>query len=572
MSIKEPLDPEQKAAVESTERAIAVLAGPGSGKTRVLSYRARMLLKRDPKAKAMMLTFTNKAAAEMKARALRTTAVPTDRIHASTFHSFAQGVLRAHGGLVGINSDFEILDNQDQDDIASEVAASLRLRSKSREWGNVRRKRKRPNDQLATFGKAYEAAKRAEGVVDFDDLVVYTADLLESQPTIASAYGRKFAHLLVDEFQDTNAVQFAIVQALAKHTKTVSVFADDDQAIFQFAGADAAHVHQFIRELEAKEYSLTVNYRCRQTIVDCANLLIKTDEKSSGRQMRAVKAGGKVLVRSFSSPELEASVIATEIRSRISQGAKPESISVLVRSAYRAAHVLHSLAGLEVPVSNWLDLSRESKERRLLRACLAVSRDTLVPRHCKRLAEFYGFEQQHERRTETLLSQNVHVAGVKELLELHCKAKNAPPLEEILKLVHASVDAVDSEMAFYLEGVLGEVRAFTKQDPEFSLEHLLEELSIGAAAGAPTEGGGIKVASLHRTKGLQWPVVYMIGLEDDTLPDHRSRDQDEDVRQERRLCFVGVCRAEDEITLSRVQQWNGYGKEPSRFLREMDLE
>ena len=160
MSEQEALDVEQRAAVEAIEPAIVVLAGPGSGKTRVLSYRARALLKRDPKAKALMLAFTNKAAAEMKARALRTAAVPSQRINAGTFHSFGQRILRAHGALVGINPDFEILDNQDQDDLAGAVAASTRSRSKLREWGNARRKRERPGKEVRAFGEAYEAAKR----------------------------------------------------------------------------------------------------------------------------------------------------------------------------------------------------------------------------------------------------------------------------------------------------------------------------------------------------------------------------------------------------------------------------
>lgn len=571
MSEQEPLDAEQRAAVEATERAIAVLAGPGSGKTRVLSYRARALLKRDRKASALMLTFTNKAAAEMKARALRTAAVPSSRIHASTFHSFGQGLLRAHGELVGITPDFEILDNQDQDELATAAAAAMRSRPKLREWGNARRTRELASRQVLQFGDAYEAAKRQEGVVDFDDLLVYTADLLAKEPEIAAAYGRRFSHLLIDEFQDTNAVQFAIVRALVEHTASVSVFADDDQAIFQFAGADAENVHNFIKQLGAKEYSLTVNYRCREAVVQHANRLIKADTRSSGRQMRAHRPDGIVRLRSFPTTEREAAVLAAEIADKVGRGCKPESISVLVRSSYRAEHLLRALAANEVPVSNWLDLSHETKERRLLRACLSVSRDMLNARHCKRLAEFYGMPEGRERRTAAFLESHKKTPGIRELLQVRELGKRSGSLEEVLSLVRASVEAVDAEMAYYLQGVLDDVRAFIKQDPEFSLEHLLEELSLGSSGGAPTEGGGVKIASLHRTKGLQWPHVYIVGLEEDTLPDYRA-DNEEGVRQERRLCFVGACRAEDELTLTHVAQLKGYTKEPSRFVEEMELQ
>lgn len=572
MSEKAPLDIEQLAAAEAAETAIAILAGPGSGKTRVLSYRARFLLKRDRKAKALMLTFTNKAAAEMKSRALRTAAVPSDRINAGTFHSFAQNILRAHGTVVGINPDFEILDSQDQDELANTAALSIRVaRSKLRErWSSSRITREPPSREILAFGEAYEALKRKEGVVDFDDLLVYSATLLENHPEIATAYGRHYSHILVDEFQDTNAVQFAIIQALSTHAVTISVFADDDQAIFQFAGADSENVHKFIKELKAKEYSLTVNYRCTDAVVKHANLLIKADAQCSGRQMRAHRTGGTVQLLKFDSIQQEAIAIADDISSRLQGGCNPEAISILVRSSRRAENLVRTLTARNVPVSNWLDHSHETEERRLLKSCLAVVRDTLNSRHCKRLCDFYRIPDGRHRSTEAFLFSHDGAAGIRELQQVRQLGKAGAPLADVLASIHESVKAIDDEMAYYLDGVLDEVRAFTVHDPHFSLDHLLEELSLGRTGGAPTEGGGVKVASLHRTKGLQWPCVFIIGLENDTLPDFRATTE-EQLSQERRLCFVGVCRAEDELTLTYVRQLNGYLKDRSRFLREMAL-
>jgi superfamily I DNA/RNA helicase len=148
-------------------------------------------------------------------------------------------------------------------------------------------------------------------------------------------------------------------------------------------------------------------------------------------------------------------------------------------------------------------------------------------------------------------------------------ARGNTPVEIVLRQVQAAVEAVDSELAYSLNSVLEGVQAFRKHDPDFTLEHLLVELSLGTPGGAPTEGGGVKLASLHRTKGLQWPHVYLVGMEEETLPDHRSVDDEEELRQERRLCFVGVCRAEERLTLTRVKALRGYMKAPSRFLREM---
>jgi DNA helicase II / ATP-dependent DNA helicase PcrA len=572
MSEQAPLDAEQFAAAEATETAIAILAGPGSGKTRVLSYRARVLLKRDRKAKALMLTFTNKAAAEMKSRALRTAAVPSDRINAGTFHSFAQSMLRAHGAAAGINPDFEILDAQDQDELANTAALSIRVaRSRLREkWSSSRITREPPSREVRVFGEAYEALKRKEGVVDFDDLLVYSATLLETHPEIATAYGQHYSHILVDEFQDTNAVQFAIIQALSAHAATISVFADDDQAIFQFAGADSENVHKFIKELKAKEFSLTLNYRCTDAVVRHANLLIKADAQCSGRQMRAQRTGGTVRLSKFDSIEQEAAAIADEISGMLQGGSNPEAISVLVRSSRRAEHLVRALTARGVPVSNWLDQTHETAERRLLKSCLGVVHDTLNSRHCKRLCDFYRIPDGHYNSTEAFLLAHENATGIHELMQVRQSGKAGAPLADVLASVHASVKAIDDEMAYYLDGVLGEARAFTKHDPHFSLEHLLEELSLGRTGGAPTEGGGVKIASLHRTKGLQWPCVYIIGLENDTLPDFRAT-TDEQLSHERRLCFVGVCRAEDELTLTYVRQLSGYPKDRSRFLREMAL-
>jgi len=271
----EPLDCEQRAAVEATEKAIAVLAGPGSGKTRVLSYRARHLLQQDREAKALLLTFTNKAAAEMKARALDVAVVTSDRIWASTFHTFGMRVLRAHGDLLGLDREFEIPDDEEQGELQELAARRAGTSNRERRWSYLRLRRQQAHEsEVVRWAQAYEEQKREQRVFDFDDLVVYAADLFEQHAALAQAYGTQYPHLLVDEFQDTNPAQFPIVRVLAEHAKTISVFADDDQAIYQFAGAEAKNVRRFVDELDATEYPLTTNYRCREEIVKVANRLI----------------------------------------------------------------------------------------------------------------------------------------------------------------------------------------------------------------------------------------------------------------------------------------------------------
>src|SRR5207245_2013953 len=192
------------------------------------------------------------------------------------------------------------------------------------EWSRCRARREKPGQSIQEFGATYQALKQTEGVVDFDDLLVYTVQLFERYPEVAKAYGTRYSHLLLDEFQDTNAVQFGLVQSLAKHAKTVSVFADDDQAIFRFAGADSENIVRFTQKLKAKEYPLSINYRCRSEIVARANLLIQADPSTSGRQMTAKREGGTVTVRVYGTPEQEASGIVSEISTLLGQGVEPE--------------------------------------------------------------------------------------------------------------------------------------------------------------------------------------------------------------------------------------------------------
>lgn len=572
VNVEEELDDEQQAAVDADERAIAVLAGPGSGKTRVLSYRARRLLLEDQGARALLLTFTNKAAAEMKARALGVTAVPTDRIQASTFHTFGLRVLRAHGDLIGIDRDFEVLDREDQNELAAEVARDAGTGGRLRRWSYLRLRRQNVTEEsVAAFGDAYEAAKRAASLIDFDDLIVYTADLFEAHPDVAHAYGTQFRHLLVDEFQDTNASQFAIVDALASHTQTVSVFADDDQAIYKFVGAEVENIRRFIEQLGAREYQLTFNYRCREAIVLAANSLIRADPEASGRQMQSVYDGGEVRHLISWTEEQEAQTIVGEIRDLINEGVSPGDIAVLARASFRATTVLNALEAAGVPTSNWLGDTYEPPERRTLATALSIIRSRLNDRQARRLCDFLGVNDSGDREVEAILAFHDGVRGVTELVALRDMAYGDATASAIAHQARACASIVQPEIGAAMASIVEAVEGFEAHDPDFTLEHLLAELALGGVGGAPTAGGGVKVASLHRTKGLQWPRVYIVGLEQGTLPDYRAETETA-ISEERRACFVGVCRAETHLTIARIREYRGYAKQPSIFLEELGID
>lgn len=561
------LDSEQQAAVDATEAAVAVLAGPGSGKTRTLSHRTRRLLRDTPGSRALALTFTNKAAAEMKTRALGLAAVSSDRIRAGTFHGFGATFLRSQGELLGIAPDFEIIDPEEQKDFARGVAAGgVGLLD---EWADARVRSLEPGPAVASFGSAYEAAKRREGVVDFDDLVVCTAEILASNEAVAKAYGARFSHILVDEFQDTNGAQFSVINALAPHAQTVSVFADDDQAIFRFTGAERENIERFIDRLAATVYPLTWNYRCAEEIVAHANALIAADPASSGRRMRAHDAGGAVTLRTFASVDAEAGALAAEIAGRVDSGQPAHEVAVLARSGYRANDLVAALRTRRLPVSDWRGDTYQPRERRTFITALSVLRGTLNDRQARRLCELMQVDVGEERVTAELLAAYDGHPVAAELSKVRELAFAGVPLVEIAEQVRRAVSVTDADAAHALEPMVEAVADFQAHDPEFTLDDLLADLVLGGGGRPPTAGGGIKVATLHKTKGLEWPTVYLLGLEDDCLPGHWCAE--DEIPEERRLCFVGVCRAERELIITFAQRYRGYPKRPSRFLSEMGL-
>lgn len=571
--IASELDAEQRAAVGADEPAIAVLAGPGSGKTRTLSFRARHLLETHKTGNALLLTFTNKAAAEMKSRALESAKVPSGRLTASTFHTFCADVLRAHGELASINRDFEILDIPEaralQERVAKEnsVPATYSVQFQRRRIRGVALSK-----GAALFGDLYQAAKAKAGVVDFDDLIVLVAKLFENRIDVAQAYAARFTHILVDEFQDTNALQLAVVQSIAKHAQTVSIFADDDQAIFGFAGAEPVNIRRFIDGFRAAVYPLTVNYRSGSNIVALANTIISATPGSSGRRMKAHHDGGKVEVRSFATLEDEASKIATEIAGCVAQAARTADIAVLVRSGWRANRIVEELVVRGVPVSDWRGDAYAPESRRILSACIAAVRGQLNARQIETLTGVMRVNATHGAMdTEQFIEMHATQPLAIGLSKMRDMVFQGAAAHEIAGAARDAVKAQDQELGASLDEIVNSVAQFEVYDKEFSLEHLLSELALGSLGRAPTAAGGVKVASLHRTKGLQWRVVYLVGLEEGHLPDWRS-DTDSGLLEERRLLFVGVSRAEESLIITRCRAVNGRSKLPSRFLKEMGTE
>ena len=564
-----PLDDEQRLVVMSPDSAIAVMAGSGSGETPVLSYRTRYLLSQSPTTRALLLTFTNNAAGEMKSRALGVTAVASERIFASTFHTFCLNVLRYHGALVGLDPDFVVLDNDEQNDGAQRAALAAGVPNAKEAWSYARLRRESPEARMVErFGACFQTLKRDEGSVDFDDLIVHVAELFESTPELASVYSERYPHLLVDEFQDTNAAQFSIVRALARGTKTVSVFADDDQAIYQFAGAEYENVLEFARSLGATQYHLTTNYRCHEIIATHANRLILADPAASGRTMRAAYSGGSVRSLVFDNVYDEADALVSEIQSKVTvEGIDPDDIAVLSRSRSRLQRFVVALERSHVSFSNWLDPTLRDDQRALMRTCFSVVRGSLNDRQAWKLFEFLGCQESGERDPVRILEANGDRVGAAELIQLREAVWSGVATVELMNLAAQACIAIDPSVRSTVQSVVERVEQLLRFDRDFGIDHLLSELALGTGL-QPVAQVGIKVATLHRTKGLQWRCVYLVGLENGTLPSYWAK-TGAARREERRACFVGVSRAQVDLTLSRVMYLNGFPKAQSVFLTDM---
>ena len=562
--MSEDLNCQQRAAAESEFRVIAVLAGPGSGKTRTLSGRTRHLLTGDPTNQALLLAFMNKAAAEMKARCLDGAPFAANRIWAGTFHAFGAALLRSHGHLLEIDPDFEILDRDDAVGLGGAGPDAFTR------WSKARVERQSERHPLTSYGSEYEAAKRRENALDFDDLIVLASKLLESNHDLAQAYGQRYPHLLIDEFQDTDASRFAIIRALAPHVRTISMFADDDQAIMGFAGADRANVQHFCRELDAKIYPLTCNYRSTAAIVAAANRLLAADPAGSDRRMEADRSGGHVALWEFHDDQSEAAEIAAFVSRRLNDCA-PEDIAILVRNAYQGDSVEAALRAVGVPLSDWRGDLVDGEIRKTAAACLAILRPRLASRHETRICDLAAAEFVGHGDSELLIAALSGNPVIDELKRMRMAALGGASVVEVVEHLETLVLAGAPELEPEMQSLVASVRAFAAHDPEFSVEHLLTELALKSGGYAPTATGGVKLSTLHRTKGLEWPIVILACADQGVLPDYRNL-LGAKLSEERRLCFVGVTRAEEELILTHAA-WRGNRSRPrSQFIGELGID
>ena len=641
MSIYDTLNPPQKEAVVQTEGPVLILAGAGSGKTRVLTHRIAYLM--DEKGvnpwNILAITFTNKAAQEMRERVDKLVGFGSESIWVSTFHSACVRILRRHIDNLGYDTNFTIYDTDDQKSLMKDVCRKLNIdtkvykeRSLLAQISHAKDELMTPDDmemkaagdynmkKVASVYREYQAALRKNNALDFDDLIVKTVELFQNCGAVLEYYQERFKYIMVDEYQDTNTAQFKFISLLAQKYENLCVVGDDDQSIYKFRGANIGNILGFERVFpDAKVIRLEQNYRSTRNILNAANQVIANNAERKAKTLWTEnEEGSKVHFRQLFNAYEEAEYVAGEISKMKREGLgnyrdcailyRTNAQSRIFEEKFIAANIPYKLVGgvnfyarKEIK-----DLLCYLKTIDNARDDLAVQRIINVPKRgigattlgrvqdyadnmgislyeALRVAEevpsigrslskidgFVTFIQSLKSKAdvlsvEELLQEIIDVTGYVSELE----AEDTDEARERIE----NIDELISKTVAYQE-------AMEEQNQPATLSGFLEEVALVADIDTvDPEQDYVLLMTLHSAKGLEFPNVFMVGMENGIFPSYMtiSYGDDAELEEERRLCYVGITRAMKELTMTCAQQRMIRGEtqynKVSQFVREIPRE
>lgn len=626
------LNKEQREAVETVDGPLLVLAGAGSGKTRVLTYRIANLIENHGVApwSILALTFTNKAAKEMKERTDKLIGIEDSDMWVTTFHSFCVRVLRIDIDSLGYDSRFVIYDEQDQNVIIKDIVSPQIFDEKRMSNGLVRSMISQAknsgesperflldsgtgmDDKLVEIYRAYQKKLKSSNALDFDDLLIKTVELFETCPDVLEKYRKKFRFVLVDEYQDTNAPQYRIIKLICGEHRNICVVGDDDQSIYGWRGADIRNILDFEKDFPgAKVIRLEQNYRSTKAILDCANSVITHNMGRKSKKLWTAKVGGSpVEFLSVQNERDEAYNIAkTIIDLRRREDRKFNDFAILYRT-HAQSRVLESVlvSGFGIPISviggTRFYARREIKDLLSYLRLIAnpsddgaLKRIINVPKRGIGEATVSAIESLSESTDQsmliTILTPGIlpekiskKVSRFADLMRDLFAKRYELSLEMLTEYI---IDAIGYAQYIVEQGddnletrqenieeLLGAMREHEEQITPGSdaLQSFLELTALNSDADNIDESDGtVKLMTLHSAKGLEFPVVFMPGMEDDIFPSRRSKEDETGIEEERRLCYVGVTRAKERLYLYAAEQRALYGQtqhnDPSIFLEEM---
>ncbi|GFN22220.1 DNA helicase [Thermanaeromonas sp. C210] len=626
------LNPQQQAAVCHRGAPLLVLAGAGSGKTRVLTYRvAHLLVEGVPPEAILAVTFTNKAAREMQER-LEKIVGPTARyLWVSTFHSACVRILRRDIYLLGYKPGFVIYDTDDQVAVLREILRELNLdekkfppRSVAAAISSAKNALYSPEDyegmagtyaeqKVAAVYRRYQERLKALNALDFDDLIMLTVALFQENPLVLRHYQQRWQHILIDEYQDTNHAQYVLVRLLAGDGQNLCVVGDPDQSIYGWRGADIGNILAFEEDYpNARVILLEENYRSTWPILQAANEVIKHNTGRKEKRLWTRRREGELLhVYEAQSERDEAAFIAREIYRRHREENRPfGSFAVLYRThaQSRALEEAFIQLGLPYEIVGGLKFYQRKEIKDVLAYLrvlvnpadsLSLKRIINVPRRgigegtWLRL-ELFSREQgitplealQRAEEIPGLMPRQLSALGeLGKLLDNLRQARETLPVTALVERIlqetgyQAELEAERTPEAQArlenLRELLTVTRAYDAQE-EKGLEGFLAQVALVAEADSYSGGDAVALMTLHTAKGLEFPVVFLAGLEEGVFPHFRSTTDLEELEEERRLCYVGMTRAREVLYLTYATTRNLYGttlnNPPSRFLQEIPPE
>lgn len=631
MDIFDGLNDAQKAAVAYTDGPLLVLAGAGSGKTKTLTHRIAYLLTHEKvwPNEILAVTFTNKAAREMRERLAALIDQPNTRQFMpwmGTFHGICVRILRRDGPAIGVPSNFIIYDEADRQGLIKQAMKQLSIapdklkpRSVSAAISNAKNDLLTPDDyaaaaqypnqqHIAKIYDRYEQLRSEAGALDFDDLLIETVRLLRDASEIRQKYRQYFKHILIDEYQDTNAAQYAIVKYLVNDARNICVVGDDWQSIYSWRGADFKNILNFERDFPgAKVIKLEQNYRSTGAILEAAQKVIaKNVERTDKKLWTAAGNGAPVQVQAVRDESEEAYVVANRIAAQTSIGARRYGdFAILYRTnaqsfaferAFMQQRIPYQLVGgvrfydrKEIKdIIAYLRLLYQPNDR------MSFSRIANVPARGIGATSLEKFLRWQNDNNMDIIASLINVEQTS-VLTPRAK-KSLLRLGEILRELQALVlsdtspsDIIEKllEKIAYRDYVMDGTPQAEERDDNLSvliadaksfatLPDFLEEAALMSSVDQQSDGEKVTLMTLHAAKGLEFPVVFMVGMEDGLFPSERALEEGpRNLEEERRLCYVGMTRAREELYLLYAQSRAQFGlrsyNQPSRFLDDMGM-
>jgi DNA helicase-2/ATP-dependent DNA helicase PcrA len=639
------LNPVQREAVAATEGPVLVVAGAGSGKTRVLTYRIAHLIRdlKVPSQAILAITFTNKAADEMKERVGALIGGAVKSMWVSTFHSACVRILRREAARFGYRSGFSIYDQADSLRLVTQCVKDLDLDTKRFPPKNIQAAISNAKNELVdyeSFARAdegfyheqvadvyrlYQQRLLEASAMDFDDLLMVTVELFGAFPDVLADYQQRFRYIHVDEYQDTNRAQYTLVTQLSAGHRNLCVVGDSDQSIYRWRGADVRNILDFEKDYpDARVIVLEQNYRSTSTILDAANSVIANNPRRQHKRLWSDRGTGERIIRFEAEDEHdEAGFVADQVDALIDEGYSPSDVAVFYRTnaQSRVIEDVFLRRGLPYAVVG----NVKFYERREIRDAMSYLRTIVNPAdqvavkriinspkrgigdttiaHVDRFAQRNGitFYEAVERAGEIDQLNSGAVRNLQEFLGVMNLLGRRLVGDGVAKAVQAVVDetgyaaALESERTVEALGRLENLRELQSVATEFEssnegsvigteqfdeldnmrrLEIFLEQTSLVSDIDEFDAGAGaVTLMTLHTAKGLEFPVVFVVGLEDGVFPHMRSLGEPSEMEEERRLAYVGITRAQDRLYLTSAWNRTLWGatnyNPPSRFLKEV---